>query len=131
MVGIIMSDRAKPPASAEKWPLRDHDDGVGDDADHDGGNAVEHVGGKANDVAEAVAAVFGDIDAGADSQWDADQAGNRKNHAGSDDGVGHAAAGFAHRLGSLGNEGPVERSQAAVDKIGKNREQRHQAPGLR
>ena len=47
-----------------------------------------------------------------------------KNDHRADDGVRHAAAGFAHRLRSLGQEGEIDRADALVNQIGKDGEER-------
>ena len=99
---------------------------VGHDADHDRRHAVQHVGGKANGVAEAIAAKLREIDACAHAERNSEKAGEAKNEGRADDGVGHSAARFAHRFRSLRQESPVDRADAAVDQIGEDREQRHQ-----
>ena len=73
--------------------LLHHDERVDGDAHHDGGNAVEHVCGEADGVAERLAAAkLREIDAGGDADRNAHEAGEREDDAGADDGVRHAAA---------------------------------------
>ena len=103
-----------------------HDNGVGHDADHDRGHAVQHVGGEANGVAEAVAPELRQINPRTHSDRHSYNAGEGKDEAGADNGICHSAAGFAHRLRGLRQKSPVDRANATVDQIGENREQRHQ-----
>ena len=61
--------------------LRHHDERVGGEAHHDGWHAVEHVGGEADGIGQlGAAAKLGQIDAAADADGNADEAGERKQH---------------------------------------------------
>jgi hypothetical protein len=51
---------------------RQHHQAVGDDADHDRGNAREHFGDEADDPAESAVALLGQKDPGADAERDPD-----------------------------------------------------------
>ena len=122
-VGIIMMPSATPPAKAEKCPVngktdvRADDQRIDGDAHHDRGNAVEHIGGEANRIGQLGAATeLGQKDAAADADGNADEAGQAEQNCRADDGVGHAAAGFADRLGNLGEEVQVQRTGALVDR---------------
>src|ERR1700689_1744651 len=98
--------------------LGEHYDGVGHDADHDGRHAVENVCGEANDIAETIASEFREVDASAHAYGNSDNAGEREDERGADDGIGHSPARLAHRFWSLSEEGPVQRAHSAVDQIG-------------
>src|SRR6266403_1366997 len=106
--------------------LREHDQPVGHNADHDGGHTVQDIGDKAHDIAIAVSPVLGKKNARADPERDAEQTGDRKNDHRADDGVRHAAAGLAHRLRSLGQERKIDRADALINQIGKDGEERYQ-----
>ena len=76
MVGTIMMASATPPASAEKCFCWHDDERVDGDAHHDGGNAVQHVGGKADSVGEhGAAAELGEVDASGDAERNTHEAG--------------------------------------------------------
>ena len=91
--------------------LRHDDERVDGKAHHDRGNAVEHVGGEADGVGQlGAAAELGQIDAAANADGNADETGNAEQHCRADDGIGHAAALFADRLGNLREEGEIQRS---------------------
>ncbi len=106
--------------------LPQYHDGVGNDADHDRRHAVEHVRNKANGIAEAIAAIFRQVNPGTDAERNAQQAGDRQNQYRTDDGIRHAAADFARRHGSLRQEGPVDRTYALVDQVAEDRHQRRE-----
>jgi hypothetical protein len=84
--------------------LAHHDQAVGDDADHDRGHAVQHIGDKAHDIAIAVAPVLGKKDARADPKRHAEHTGNPKNNHRAHNRVRHAAAGLAYWFRSLRKE---------------------------
>src|SRR6266403_927687 len=106
--------------------LREHDQPVGHNADHDGGHTVQDIGDKAHNIAIAVSPVLGKKNARADPERDAEQTGDRKNDHRADDGIRHAAAGLTHRLRSLGQERKIDRADALINQIGKDGEERHQ-----
>src|ERR1700677_2313774 len=106
-------------------------DRVGDDADYDRGHAVEHVGGEANRVTQTVAAVLGKIDACAHAYRHAQKAGQGENEYRSHDGISHSSAGFAYRFWGLREEGPVDGTDAAINQISEDGEQRHQHQNYR
>ena len=99
------------------------DQGVGEDADDDGGDAVEQVCGVADDEGHGAAAEFGEIDAAEETYWHTDERREKKKLGAADDGVGHAAAGFADRSGELGEEGPVDGCSAVVHEIAEDEEE--------
>ena len=105
--------------------IEDHDR-VGHNADDDRGHSVQHVGRKANDVAEAVASVLREVDTGAHSHRHSQNTGQGQDESRANDSVGHSAAGFANRFRGLREKGPVNRADTAVDQIGEDREQGHQ-----
>src|SRR5581483_9505874 len=99
-------------------PLRNYHQTICDQADYDGGHAIENVGGEAHELTEAIAAIFREIDTRADANRNANQACNGENDYRTDECVGHSSAGFADRLGSLCEESPVERAHTPQHKIG-------------
>ena len=124
--------RATPPARAEKCPWLKHHQAVGHNTHDDRRHAVEHVRGEADQVAEAgPTSVFREINSRADAQGNAHGTGNEQNVNRSGDGVRHASAGFAGRLGNLGQEGPVDGADPLVDQIAEDRSQwqQHQDHG--
>ncbi len=106
--------------------LGENDDSVSHNADHDRRHAVQNVGGEADDIAETVAAVLREVDTRTHAHRHSQNAGQGENKSRAHDGIGHSPARFAHRLRSLGEEGPVDRPDAAIDKVGEYRKQRHQ-----
>ena len=106
--------------------LVEHHDGVGNDTNHDRRHAVEHIGSEANHIAQAIAAILRQVDAGPDAQGHPQNTGQSENECRSDDRIGHSPAGFAHRLRRLRQKSPVDRSDSAIDQIGEDCEQRHQ-----
>ena len=64
------------------------------------------------------------IDAAADADGNADQAGEAEKSDRADDGVGHAAAGLAYRLGNLGEEVEIQRAGALDDEVDEDCHQR-------
>ena len=106
--------------------LPDYDQRIDGNADHDGGHAVQHVGGEANHVAEAIAPVLRQIDAGANAQGNADHAGHRENQSSAHDAIRHSSAHFTRRLWRLREEGPVDRADALDDQVSENGKQRNQ-----
>ena len=104
---------------------RGNDESVDGHAHDDGGDAVEDVGGESDGVGQLGSATeFSEEDAAADADGDSDEAGEAEQDAGADDGVGHAAADFAFRLGDLGKESHVQRAGAFVNEIAEDGEQR-------
>src|SRR5208282_6857688 len=101
-----------------------HDEPIGHYADHDRGYAVQHIGDKAYDIAIAVSSVLGKKDTSTDSHRHPEQTGNGKNDHRAHDSVRHSAAGFAYRLRSLGEEGKIDRADALINQICKDREER-------
>ncbi len=88
------------------------------------GTPFKHVGGEADHAAEAVAAKLGKVYACTDSERHADEAGNRQDDDGSHDRICHAAARFADGLRSLRQERPVDRTNAAIQQIAEDGDQR-------
>src|SRR5271154_2248391 len=103
--------------------LSENHDSVSDDSHHDGGNAIEHVGDEANDIAKAVAPEFREINAGAHANGNTQNAGQGEDQPRAHDGVGHSSARFTHGLWNLRKEGPVERADTTVNKISEYGEQ--------
>ena len=92
-----MMPSATPPENAEKCPRRNHHQRVSRHPHHDGGNAVEHIGGKAHRVGQLGSAPeLGQKDAAADADGNADQAAQGEQNRGAQDGVGHASANFPY-----------------------------------
>jgi hypothetical protein len=76
----------------------------GENADHDGGHAVQQVRGVADQHRQGLAAELRQIDAAQNPDRNADQAAAPGSIRAAHDGIGHAAAGFAGRQGKLGEE---------------------------
>src|SRR5256885_16483654 len=94
------------------------DEGIGGYSHDDGGNAVEDIGSETDGVGQFGAAPeLREIDASADADGDADDAGQAEQDRRPDNGIGHAAAHFAGGLGNLGKEVEVERTRALVEKV--------------
>src|SRR5437588_9450457 len=106
--------------------LDEHHQRIDGNADHDGRNAVEHVGGEAHDVAGGVAAVLSEIDAGAHTQRYANEGSDTHDHGSADNGVSHASPGLAHRLGNPGEESPGDGADASIDHRSHDQEERHE-----
>src|SRR5271155_4872685 len=81
---------------------------VREDADDYGGDAVEQVSGVAHDKGKSFATEFGEIDASEKTYGKAHYCGEEQEFQATDDGVGHAAAGFADGFGELREEIQVE-----------------------
>ena len=129
MVGNHHDGQRHAAGQRREMSLGEHHQTVRHDSDDDRRHAVQHVGGEANQVAEArAAAVFREINSGADSQRNSDHAGDQQNVNRSGDGVRHAAAGFTRRLRNLGQERPVDRTNSLVDQVSEDRAQRQAAP---
>ena len=101
----------------------EHDERVGEDADDDGGDAVEQVGGVADDESDGAGAEFREIDGAEKTDRHADERGEEKELGAANDGVGHAAAGFTDGSGELGEEVPVDGSTAVIDEIAEDEEE--------
>ena len=93
------------------------DQRVGHDANHNGRDAVQQIDYVAKDKRKGFAAVLSQKNAGQKADRNADHRGHQQNLAASDNGVGHAAAGFAGRLGQLGEEIPIQRLRAVVQQV--------------
>src|SRR5579872_7203144 len=102
---------------------RQNDERVSEDADDDRRHAVEQVGGVADDESDWAGAEFGEVDGAEEADGNADKGGEKQELGAADDGVGHAAAGFADRSGELGEEVPVDRGAAVVDEIAEDEEE--------
>ena len=100
------------------------DHGVGKNADDDGRDAIEKVGGIANDGGNEATAEFSEVDTAEEADGHAKERGCEQKLAAAHDGVGHAAAGFANGFGKLRKESPVDGSAAVVNEIAKN-EKKH------
>ena len=117
---------ATPPAKAEKCPCDKHHDPVSHDSDHDRRHAVQYIGGEADYVSQLVAPIFRQINSSADSDRHTDSAGDQQNESRTGDGIGHPTAGFAHRLWSLREEGPIDGANALVNQVSEDRAEREQ-----
>src|SRR6516164_7990545 len=100
--------------------LAKNDECIGDDSNDDRRDAVQNVRDEAYRVPEAIAAEFGEINARTDADRNSEQAGDAENQHGPSDGIGHAAAGFARRLGSLGKEREIDGTDALNYQIRKD-----------
>src|SRR6185312_4151498 len=105
-------------------PKGPHEKLPGENAHHDGREAIEHVGQESDAVGEPRAAVFGQVQAGADANRKPEQHRESDDDERADDRVRHAAAGFADGLGHVREEREVERSSALRDEVRQNEEQR-------
>ncbi len=106
--------------------LVEHDNGVRNDANDNGGNAVENVGGEPNYSTETITAKFREVDSRAYSEGHSNQARDPKNESRAHDGIRHSTARFAYGLRSLSQESPIDGSEASVKQIAKDGNQRHQ-----
>ena len=88
------------------------------------GHAVQHVGGETNRPVQFCPAKFGKEHAAQHADGHAEQRGLPQQNKGSDDGVCHAAADFAHGLGQLGEERQVDGTEALDDQVIKHQHQR-------
>src|SRR5437879_9046878 len=102
---------------------RKNDEGVSENADDDGRDAVEQVGGVANNEGSGAAAEFREINGAKESDGNADKRGHQQELRAAEDGVGHAAAGFADRHGQLGKEVPTNGCSAVINEVAKDEEE--------
>src|SRR6267143_6952390 len=102
---------------------RKNDDGVGKNADDDRRDAVEQVGGVAHDKSGGPAAEFREINGAKESDGNADERSEQQQLGAAEDGVGHAAAGFADRHRQLGKEIPTNRCSAVINEVAKDEEE--------
>src|SRR5260370_15809455 len=100
-----------------------NDDGVGKNADDDGRDAVEQVGGVTHDKSGGPAAEFREINGAEESDGNADEGSEEKQLRAAENGVGHAAADFADRHRQLGKEVPTNRCSTAINEVAKDEEE--------
>ena len=108
----MMMARAIPAARAEKLPILQDYEPVDKDADDDGRNAGEDVGGEADNVPQAVTSVFGQEDAGTNPDGNAYHGREADDDEGADHGVGNTATRLALGHGHLCEQVDVERADA-------------------
>src|ERR1700693_4116501 len=96
---------------------------VGEDTDDDGGDAVEQIGGVADDEGKSFPAEFGEIDAGEQAYGQAHDCSEKEQLEAADDGAGHAGAGFFEGFGELREEFPTERRAAVPDQVSEDEKQ--------
>src|SRR6058998_2186014 len=82
------------------------------------------VGSVADDEASAASSKLGQIDPAKKSDGDADQGGKKQQLRAADNGIGHAAAGLAHRRRQLREEVPVEGAAAVKGEVAED-EKKH------
>src|SRR5690242_9629069 len=96
--------------------------GVSKNADNDGRDTVEQVRGITHDESGGPPTELGEIDGPQESDGHAKEGSEQKQLSAADDGIGHAAAGFTHRNGQLGEEVPTDGDSPVIDEISKNEE---------
>src|ERR1700686_627831 len=102
---------------------RVNDQAVSENADDDGGHAVEQVSSITDNESDgAAAAEFGEIDGAKKSDGNTKDGSKQKHLGAAEDGVGQAAAGFTDGNGQFGEEIPVDGSSAMNSEISKNEE---------
>ena len=101
---------------------KDHE-AIGENADDDGGHAVEQIRGVTHNEGHGAPAEFGQVDRPQEADGNTDQRGQEKQLGAADDGVGHAAACFAHGSRQFREEIPVDGRAAMVDEIAQNEEE--------
>src|SRR5271163_469595 len=94
---------------------------VSEDADYDGGDAVEQVSGVTHNERESFAAEFGEVDAGEQADGQAHHCGEKQQLEAADDSVSHAAAGFADGFRKLSKEIQAERRAAVPDQVAEDK----------
>src|SRR6267378_1254293 len=102
---------------------RKNDEGVGKNADNDGRDAVEQVGGITHDKSGGPAAEFREINGAKESDGNADERREQQQLGAAEDGVGHAAAGFTDRHRQPGKEVPTDRCSAMINEVAKDEEE--------
>src|SRR5580692_7690221 len=100
-----------------------NDDGPGENTDDDGWNAVQQVGGVADEHGKCFTSEFGQVNASQESDRDADQNRDPDGDAAAHDGVGQTSAGLTGRKGQLGEEIPIQRTETVPDQKAKNHEE--------
>src|SRR3984957_8331048 len=116
---------AKSEAAGESGEVleRKDDERVGEDADDDRWDAVEQVGGVADDERDGTGAELRKINRAEEADGHTDYGGEKEKLGAADDGVGHATAGFADGSWELCEEVPVDRSAAVIDEVAENEEE--------
>src|SRR5579872_41093 len=109
---------------------RDHDDGVGENADRYGRHTGENVAEKSYEIREASTAEQREIYAGEHADWNGGDARHDDDLDGTDHGVGNAAARNSGRRGELGEEPPIDGAGTPPDNVDDdNGEQARREPG--
>src|SRR5262245_43911166 len=119
-------DHAERKAAGERRESthRQDDQRVGEDAEDDRRNAVQHVRDEAHKPRQASIARLGQIHTAQDAHWDA-QAHRKGDHdEAADDRIGDPATGFSDRLRQMHEEVDVDRRGALVEEKAEDQEQR-------
>ena len=103
---------------------RHHQQRPNDHAPGDGRHAVQNVGGETNPPIQPRRAVFRKEHAAEHADRHTEQRGLPQQNERADNGVGHAAAGLADRLGQLGEERQVDGTETEFDEVIKDQQQR-------
>ena len=125
ITGIIMMPRATLPESSEKCFCGTTTKAQAVMPITTEGTPFSSVRSKADGVAKFVAAIFGQKNSGANSQWNPIRLAEAQKQDGSDNRIAHAAALFTDGFGNLREKGPVQGTQAAMHDRSQNQEQRH------
>src|SRR5208337_4839351 len=107
--------RYSPSQGREMFLIKNHN-GVGHNSDHDRRHTIQYISSKANPIAETVASKLRQVDASPNAQRNPYDAGQTQDEDRSDNRIRHSAASLAHRLWSLGEKGPIDRSHTAEDR---------------
>src|SRR5260370_26340103 len=83
-----------------------------------------NVGGKRGYRSQAMAGIFGQVDASSNSERNPDRTANSKNYGRANDRVSHSAPDLSDGLRRMRQEGPIHRSGALDHEIGENCYQR-------
>src|SRR5579872_2866217 len=96
---------------------RDHDDGVGENADRYGRHTGENVAEKSYEIREASTAEQREIHAGEHANWNGGDARHDDDLDGTDHGVGNAAARNSGRRWEFGKKSQVDGAGATLDHV--------------
>src|SRR5205807_1470721 len=110
------------PARPHREPFHRHDyQRVHDHAPDDGRHAVENIGAEADPPVQLRTAIFGEENAAQHADRHTDAGGQAEQFESANDGVRHAATGFADWFGQLSEEIPIDRADAGFDNVVKDK----------
>src|SRR5579862_2756537 len=105
-------------------PLRKHDQYVCEYPDHDGGHAIEEVGGVPNNEGERRPAKLRQVYSAEESDRYADATGQKQQLGAAQKRISHATARFTDRRRKLGEEIPSQAGTAVKKQIPEDEQQR-------